>query len=83
LGLDRIGAHAEDGDAKLVEFFLCVTKLGRFDRSTGRVCLGKEKEQNTLPPKIGEGKFGAVIGLQAEKGSLGTWFEHESDLQRF
>ena len=44
LGFDGIGAHAEDGDAELVEIFFCVTKLGRFDRSTGGVGFGIEEE---------------------------------------
>ncbi len=43
LGFNGIGAHAEDGDAELVEFFFCVTKLGRFNCSTGGVGLGVEK----------------------------------------
>ena len=34
LGLDRIGAQAEDGHAVLVELALCVAKLGRLDGST-------------------------------------------------
>jgi len=34
LRFDGVGAHAQDGDAELVEIFFCVTKLGRFDRST-------------------------------------------------
>jgi hypothetical protein len=40
LGFDGIGAHADDGDAELVEIFFCVTKLGRFYRSTGGVGFG-------------------------------------------
>jgi hypothetical protein len=43
---DGVGAHAEDGDAELVEVLFCVTKLGRFDGSTGGVGLGEEKEQD-------------------------------------
>ena len=34
LGIDGIGAHAQDGDAEVVEVFFCVAKLGRFDGST-------------------------------------------------
>ena len=41
LGLYGIGAHSKDGDAELVKVFSCVTKLGRFDRSTGGVCFGE------------------------------------------
>lgn len=43
LGFNGIGAHAKDGDVELVEFFFCVTKLGRFDCSTGGVGFGVEK----------------------------------------
>jgi len=41
LGFDGIDAHAEDGDAELVEVFFCVAKLGRFDRSTRGVGFGE------------------------------------------
>ena len=44
LGIDVVGAHAEDGDAELVEALFCVTKLGRFDGSTGGVGFGVEEE---------------------------------------
>ena len=43
LGIDGIGAHAEDGDAVLVEISFCVAKLGRFDGSTGSVGFGIEE----------------------------------------
>ena len=46
LSLDGIGAHAKDGDAELVEFWFCVTKLGRFYRSTRSVGFGEEKEDD-------------------------------------
>jgi hypothetical protein len=51
-GIDGIRAHAEDGDAEFVEFFLCVTKLGRFDGSTGGVGFGEEEEQDALASKV-------------------------------
>jgi len=51
-GLYGVGAHAEDGDAELVEFFFCVTKLGRFDRSTGSVGFGVEKEEDALAGEV-------------------------------
>jgi hypothetical protein len=46
--LDRIGAHAKDGDVELVELLLCVTKLGRFDGSTGSAGFREEKDEDTL-----------------------------------
>ena len=73
---DGIGAHAEDGHAELVEFSLCVTKLGRFDGSTGSAGFGKEKKENALASEVVEGKFFALVGLQAEGGGLGAYFEH-------
>jgi hypothetical protein len=50
--LHRIGAGSEDGDTELVELLFCVTKLGRFDRSTGSVRLRKEKEHDPAALKI-------------------------------
>jgi hypothetical protein len=52
LGFDGIGAQAKDGDAELVEFFFCVTKLGRFDRSTGSVGFGVEEEKDALAGEV-------------------------------
>jgi hypothetical protein len=49
-----IGAHAEDGHATLVEFLFCVTKLGRFDGSTGGVGFGEEEEQGALAGEVFE-----------------------------
>ena len=46
LGLDGIRAHAEDGHFQRVEFWLCVTKLGRLNRSTRSVGFGKEIEKD-------------------------------------
>jgi hypothetical protein len=55
LRFDGIRTHAEDGHAVLLELLLCVTKLGRFDGSTGGVGFGEEKEEDALAAKIGEG----------------------------
>jgi hypothetical protein len=48
LGFDGVGAHAEDGDAEIVELFFCVAKLGRFDGSAGGAGFGVEKEEDLL-----------------------------------
>jgi hypothetical protein len=40
--LDGIRAAAENRSVQFVEFFLCVTKLGRFIGSTGRAGLGEK-----------------------------------------
>jgi hypothetical protein len=78
LGLDRIGAHAEDGDAKLVEILFCVAKLGRFDGSTGSVGFGVEEEKNALAGEVFERDFIAFVGLEAEGGGFGAYFEHRN-----
>ena len=51
-GLHRVGAGTEDGDAELVEFLFCVTKLGRFDRSTGSIRFRKKKEQDVAALEV-------------------------------
>jgi hypothetical protein len=52
LSFDGIGAHAENGHAEFFELLLCVTKLGRFDGSTGSVGFGIEKEQDAAALEI-------------------------------
>ena len=42
--LHRVGAGAENGDTELIELLFCVAKLGRFDRSTRSIRLGKKEE---------------------------------------
>jgi hypothetical protein len=76
LGFDGIGAHAKDGDAEVVEVFFCVAKLGRFYRSTGRVCFGEEKKEDALSREVFKRDFFAFVGFEAERGSFGTDFEH-------
>jgi hypothetical protein len=73
---DGIGAHAEDGDVELVELLLCVTKLGRFDCSTGSAGFGEEKEEDALAGKVLERDFLAFVGFEAEGGGFGAYFEH-------
>jgi len=53
-GFFRIGAHAQDNCILFVEAPLCVTKLGRFCRSTWRAGLGKEKQYHALSLEIFE-----------------------------
>jgi hypothetical protein len=76
LGFDGVSAEAEDGDAELVEIFFCVTKLGRFDRSTGGVGFGVEEKEDALAGEVDQGEDGAVVGFQGEVGGFGAWFEH-------
>jgi hypothetical protein len=74
LSFDGIAAHADDNDAKLVELLFCVTKLGRFYRSTGSVGFWIEKEQDALASKVGEGDVVAGVVLQAKCGGLVAYF---------
>jgi hypothetical protein len=76
LGFNGIGAEAQDGDVKFVEFLFCVTKLGRFNRSTGSVGFRIEEDQDALTGEILEGKNGAVVGGKTEGGSFDAGFEH-------
>ncbi len=62
LGFDGIGAHAEDGDAEIVEFLFCVTKLGRFDGSTGGAGFGVEEEEDALAGEVLERDVFAFVG---------------------
>jgi hypothetical protein len=62
LGFDGISAHAKDGDIQLVEVLLCVTKLGRFDGSTGSVRFGIEKEQDATALELFQGDWFAFVG---------------------
>jgi hypothetical protein len=50
--LHRVGAGAEDGDAQLVELLFCVTKLGRFDCSTGSIRFWEKEEQDATAFEI-------------------------------
>jgi hypothetical protein len=82
LGLYGIGAHSKDGDAELVEVFFCVTKLGRFYRSTGRVCSGEEKEEDAVSREVFERDFFVFVGFEAERGGFGADFEHRISFAR-
>ena len=76
LGADGISAHAENGYAEFIELLFCVTKLGRFDGSTGSVGFGIEKEQDAAALEIFQGDFCAFVGEEAEGGGFGAYFEH-------
>jgi hypothetical protein len=73
-GFDGVGAHAEDGDAEFVELLFCVTKLGRFYRSTGGVGFGVEKEEDAPASEVFEGDGLAIVGWEAEAGGFGADF---------
>ena len=75
---DGISAHAENGNTEMVELLLCVTKLGRFDGSTGSAGFGKEKEEDTLAGEVLERDFQALVGIEAKGGGFGAYFEHQN-----
>jgi len=56
--------------------FLCVTKLGRFDDSTGGVGFREEEEEDALTGEGFESDFFAVVGLETEAGGFVADFEH-------
>jgi len=77
LGFYRIGAHTESGNTEFIELLFCVTKLGRFDGSTGSVCFGIEKEQYTPAAEIRERDIFAVVCLEREVGSFVADLKHK------
>jgi len=74
---DRIGADTNHDTIFLVEVFFCVTKLGRFDGSTGGVSFRVEEEQDALALEIAEGNLLTFIGCERKCGCLVTDFEHK------
>jgi hypothetical protein len=76
-GLYRVGAGSENGDTELVELLFRVTKLGRFDRSTGSIGFRKEEEQDTTAFEILKRELLAAVGGEGEFGSFVADFEHE------
>jgi hypothetical protein len=58
----------------VVEFLLCVAKLGRFDGSTGSVGFGVEEEENAVALEIGQGDKGVFVGFETEAGGFGAEF---------
>ena len=72
LGFDGVCAHAEDGDAELVEVIFCVAKLGRFNGSTGGVGFGIEKEEDAPAGEVFQRDGLVLVGFQVEGGSFGA-----------
>ena len=75
-GFFRIGACSQNEHADFVEILLCVTKLGRFGRSTGGAGLGKEEKHNAPSAEICERQRRAFIGLQSEVWCFVADFQH-------
>ena len=80
LRFDGVGAHSEDGHAVFVELLLCVTKLGRFDGSTGGVGFGVEEEEDAVALEVFQGDFFGFVGLETEVGGFGAYLEHSACL---
>jgi hypothetical protein len=76
LSLDGVAARTEDDDTELIELLFCVTKLGRFDGSTGSIGLRKEKKHDAFVAKIGERDVGAGVVFKAECGGFVAFFQH-------
>jgi hypothetical protein len=51
-GLYRVGAGSENRDTELIELLFCVTKLGRFDCSTGSIRFWEKEEQDAAAFEI-------------------------------
>ena len=72
----RIGTHPQDHGVGLLEFSQGVTKLGRFDDSTGSIGPGKKEQDHALASKILEGDKIAGIRREGKFWSLITDFQH-------
>jgi hypothetical protein len=76
LGLNGIGAHAEDGNFEQIELLFCVAKLGRFDDSTGSVGFREEEKKDAPALEIFQGHGFVFVGFEAERRSFVAGLEH-------
>src|SRR5712692_11498349 len=76
LSLHGIGAGTKNDHTELIELRFGVTKLGRFDGSTGGVRFRIEIEQDALALEVGERDFGSLVRLEMEVGSFVACFQH-------
>jgi len=72
----RIGADAQDHGVQLVEFFLCVAKLGRFGGSTRSVGFGEEKQHDAFAREVLQREFASSVGFQGKVWGFLTNFQH-------
>jgi hypothetical protein len=72
-----IGAGANDDGIALFKFCFCVTKLGRFDRSTGCVRFGKKEDQDALPLEVVQRDILAFVGFHSKFRGLVADFKHK------
>jgi hypothetical protein len=73
-----VRAGSQDDYTSFVKLRFCVTKLGRFDGSTGCVGFGKEKEEDALALEIYERDIFTFVGFEMKGGGFGAWFQHGS-----
>lgn len=66
----RISAYAQDHRVFEIESLLCVTKLGRFDNSTGGVGFRIKKQNDALAAKVLERYGFAFTRFQSKFWSL-------------
>jgi len=71
-----IGAGAENHRVQLVEFSLCVTKLGRFGGSTGSVGFGEEKQHDAFAREVLQRDFASSVGFQRKVWRFLSNFQH-------
>ena len=71
-----IGARSHDRRICILKFLDCVAKLGRFVRSTRRICLRIKIQDQVFSPKISERHHLAAVVLHFEFGSFVAFFEH-------
>lgn len=76
LSLNRVGATANHRRIQLLETVDRVAKLGRFVRSTRRVGLGKEVEDQVFATKIVERNRAPVVSRGMERRGPVTFLEH-------
>jgi hypothetical protein len=62
----RISACAENLNTEFVEVLLGVTKLGRFDRSTGRVRFREEEQHGAPALQVLQREFAAIVHFQVK-----------------
>jgi hypothetical protein len=82
-GLHRVGAGSENRDTELIELLFCVTKLGRFDRSTRGVRFGEKEKQDAAAFEVFQRELFAAVGGESEFGGFVANFEHELVLLNF
>jgi hypothetical protein len=73
----RVGTGTQDRYILFVEVLLCVTKLGRFRRSTWGVGFGEEEQHYPLSLEITQRHIGTRIALKREVRCLVSYFQHD------